>query len=506
MTSGEVSEATQSRMISVVLPAPHDGQVLLAQVQRMHGALHGFAHEFLVICDAPALEMIDALPTRPPAMRVVEQTDHDAGGYAEGFRAAAGDVVVTLNPSGADDVAAIPAMVRRVREEHCAVVACRGHRRSIADWALFVLAGIDPGNVESQFRAYDPAFVDWQRVESVHAETVGIELTVKANLQECPLGEVRATKMGQRTSSLRPVARWVGLALQSPLLVWSLWWAMIAAAMLEVSYHPGGATLGDVANVALLAAAAFAFTIAARRVRHRMRVADGFFSLVLLNPLLYHKAQPFDHTLLSTGLLGLMAGAIIAMNRNNVARYFAVMALALLLTWLSPDFLMLLPALALWIIAAGYLICVKPSPPATRARGFVVMAAGEIGLLIFGIACLLEEARPTPSPDKLFQQIVGLLDFPLIVLGIVVVGLGWRAGPRGTTPPHFAGVLALLLGLLTMLLNNFGAGELSRPGADQTVLLVCMLYVVFSLHGPRRLRWIIPPALLIAAAAYTVFR
>ena len=505
MASGEVSEGAQSRMISVVLAAPHDGQALLAQVQRMHDVLQGMPHEFLVICDAPALELIEALPVRPPAMRVVEQTDHDAGGCAEGFRAASGDVVVTLNSNGSDDVGMIPVMARMVREEQCAVVACRGHQRSLADWSLFVFAGMDAGNVESQFRAYQPAFIDWQRVESVRAETVGIELTVKANFQEYALGEVRAGTMAPRTASLRPCARWIGLALQSPLLVWSVWWVMIAAALLEISYHPGGATRGDIANIALLASAAFAFTIAARRVRHRMRVADAFFSLVLLNPLLYHKALPFDRTLLSTGLLGLMAGAIIAMNRNNVARYFAVMALALLLTWLSPDFLMLLPALALWIIAAGYFMSLAPLAGA-RARGFVVLAVGEIGLFIFGLACILEEARPTPPAEKLFQQIVGLLDFPLIVLGIIAVGLGWRKGPRGTTPPHFAGVLALLVGLLTMLLNNFGAGELSRPGADQTVLLICMLYVVFALHGPRRLQWVIPPALLIAAAAYTVFR
>ncbi len=505
MASGEVSEGAQSRMISVVIAAPHDGQLLLAQVQRMHCVLQGMPHEFLVICDAPALELIEALPVRPPAMRVVEQTDHDAGGCAEGFRAAAGDVVVTLNTDAIDDVAMIPAMVRMVRDEHCAVVACRGHRRSLADWALFVFAGMDAGNVESQFRAYAPAFIDWQRVESLHAETVGIELTVKANLQEYALGEVRAGTMGKRTASLRSGARWVGLALQSPLLVWSVWWVMIAAALLEISYRHGSAMRGDVANIALLASAAFAFTIAARRVRHRMRVADAFFSLVLLNPLLYAKAQPFDRTLLSTGLLGLMAGAIIAMKHNNVARYFAVMALALLLTQLSPDFLMLVPALAIWIIAAGYSMCIAPVAGA-RLRGFAVMAIGEIGLFIFGIACILGEATSTPAPGKLFQQIVGLLDFPLIVLGIVAVGLGWRKGPRATTPPHFAGVLALLVGLLTMLLNNFGAGELSRPGTDQTVLVICMLYVVFALHGPRRLQWVIPPALLIAAAGYTLFR
>ena len=76
----------------------------------------------------------------------------------------------------------------------------------------------------------------------------------------------------------------------------------------------------------------------------------------------------------------------------------------------------------------------------------------------------------------------------------------------GRVPPHFAGMLALLIGLLTMLLNNFQEGALASPGADQTVLVLCLVYVVFALHGPRRLQWIAPPLLLICAGVYTVFK
>ena len=71
-------------------------------------------------------------------------------------------------------------------------------------------------------------------------------------------------------------------------------------------------------------------------------------------------------------------------------------------------------------------------------------------------------------------------------MAIIVLALGWRKGPHATTPPYFYGVLALLFGLLTMLLNNFQAGKLPPPArADQTVLVLCLLYTVFALQRPQ---------------------
>ena len=86
-----------------------------------------------------------------------------------------------------------------------------------------------------------------------------------------------------------------------------------------------------------------------------------------------------------------------------------------------------------------------------------------------------------------------------------MLALGWRKGPHHTTPPYFAGTLALLLGLLTMLLNNFQSGTLPPPGADQTTLVLCLVYAVFALHGPKRLQWLVPPVLLVLAVLSTIF-
>ena len=431
------------------------------------------------------------------------------GMRTEGFRAAAGDVVVTLKSAdGSDDVGMGPAMGADgacVDEEQCAVVALpQASARSLRPIGrLFVLAGMGcAGNVESRFRVRAGVYRLAAASNRSHADDRGHRADgVKGEFagEYAPRGEVRGCRRMWQSHGIAAQAcgGWDSTPQSPAARVGPSGGVMIAAALLEIRLSAGQVALtgGDIANIAHIA------RIRRLRLHDRRpaRVRQPHARRTPSSPSCCSTrccgwttgAPPFDRTLLSTGLLGLMAGAIIAMNRNNVARYFAVMALALVLAWLSPDFLMLLPALALWIIAAGYSMSLAPLAGA-RARGFLVLAVGEIGLFIFGLACILEEARATPSAEMLFQQIVGLLDFPLIVLGIVAVGLGWRKGPRGTTPPHFAGVLALLVGLLTMLLNNFGAGELSRPGADQTVLLICMLYVVFALHGPRQLRWVIP--------------
>jgi intracellular septation protein A len=378
----------------------------------------------------------------------------------------------------------------------------------LIDWALFALAGMNAADATTRFRAYSGTFLDAQTLESEDAASVGLELTVKAYLDERAICEVRSgtANTSTRAESLRPYAHWLRAALQAPATVWATWVVMIVVALADVAVRQRGAALGDFANIALLAAAAFAFIIATRRVRQRMRIADAFFPLVLLNPLFYTRhATPFDRTLLAAGVLGLMTGAIIAMKRDNMLRYIAVMLLALLLTAISDGFIMLLPALVAWLFAAGFLLA-RSRDGGSRVRGIVILGIGQVGLFIFGLACILAQPTQSPAPATLFTRIVSFVDFPLIVLAIIMLALGWRKGPNRSTPPHFAGVLALLVGLLTLLLNNFQSEGLPQPGTDQTVLLICLVYTVFALHGPKRLQWVVPPALLLAAVAYTFFQ
>jgi hypothetical protein len=294
-------------------------------------------------------------------------------------------------------------------------------------------------------------------------------------------------------------------------LVWGTWAVMTLIGAVIVTLRFPGHTEGTYVNITLLAAAAAAMTIGIRRARHITRIADAFFSLVLLNPALYTPhLDPLNGTLMGTALLGLMAGAILAMKRDHFLRYLAVTVLALLLSAVGDTFIMLLPAMVAWMLFAGYQLArVPPSSlsvePPHRTRGFLIMALGEILLVVFGLACVLIEPTRSPSPATLFSHIVSFADFPLLVLAIIMLALGWHKGPHHTTPPYFAGTLALLLGLLTMLLNNFQSGTLPPPGADQTTLVLCLVYAVFALHGPKRLQWLVPPVLLIIAVLSTLF-
>ena len=38
------------------------------------------------------------------------------------------------------------------------------------------------------------------------------------------------------------------------------------------------------------------------------------------------------------------------------------------------------------------------------------------------------------------------------------------------------------------------------------IFILCLVYTVSALHGPRRLQWFVPPILLLGAVAYTFFR
>ena len=212
---------------------------------------------------------------------------------------------------------------------------------------------------------------------------------------------------------------------------------------------------------------------------------------MLLNPLLYTRGPgPYDPVLLIAALLGVMAGVIIAMKRDGLRRHLAVAGLALILSAaLERTFIMVLPAIVAWFAFAGYKLAHRVRR--IRFHGYFVLACAETCMIVFGLACILDEPTTAPAKHDLFTTIVSFTEFPLLVLAIVMLALGWRPKPlcHGggpvRVPPYFAGMLALLVGLLTMNASNFSAGTLTPPGADQTALILCLVYTVFALHGPR---------------------
>jgi hypothetical protein len=520
-------------LVTLVLPVRAFDEAAAA-LARIEAALAGVPHEVIAAYapgDDRLLAAFDAMPDRPRTFRLI--SDGGRGALAAAAEVAGGDVVVPLPADGGDWLGRVAELAAAVRAGGCAVAigpAPRGRgMTAVIDWLLAAVGGMGAWNAATGFRAYAAEFLDGQEVASADVAAVPLELAVKAQLAQAAVAAVgdESPPAARVALPVKPLVPWLRAALLAPAAVYGLWAVMTAAAFATASithWPMRRGELGSVLNVALPSAAVFALTLAVRRVRGRIRLADAFFSLVMLNPLFFARrlgaggdaaGMPFDRTLLAAGLLGLMAGAIVAMKQDRLRRYLAVLVLALGLTALSDTFAMLLPAVGAWLGFVGFQRARAPVPR-DRTRGFVILAAAEVALMVFGLACVLVEPTPLPTSEALFPTIVTFAEFPLLVIAILTLALGWRppAGVSGQAqvprharvPPYFSGMLALLVGLLTMLLNNFEAGRLPPPGADQTVMIMCLVYTVFALHGPRRLQWLMPPLLLAAAAAYSAVR
>ncbi len=57
-----------------------------------------------------------------------------------------------------------------------------------------------------------------------------------------------------------------------------------------------------------------------------------------------------------------------------------------------------------------------------------------------------------------------------------------------------------------MMVSDFQFGVKGPVGTDQTVLIFCLVYTVMALHGPRRLRGVVPPLRVVGAVGYAVLR
>jgi hypothetical protein len=526
--------AAAGGMVTIVLnvTGAADTCAALGEIER---AMAGESHEIIGVYDESddrareGLSAVEAMPNRPATLRLVGRANRAP--LAAAAEVAAGDVVVLAGDDAEMDTVRALAQALRAGGWAIAIAPEPRARGSLAAWDLLlaVVAGMPAWNPLTGDRAYAAAFLERMQPQSVDALALRAELLVKAQQVGAPVGVAGPRAPLRRVHApLGDAHRWVREALWAPLGVWALWAIMAAGAFAAVGAWQARWGVGGLANVALPAAAAFAFTLAVRRARGRTRLADAFFPLVLLNPLFVARAvQPFEPRLMAAGLLGLLAGAIIAMKQDKLRRYLAVVALALLLSAVSDAFMLLLPALAAWLVMVGYGLA--KGKREDRTRGYIILAAAEVALVTFGLACILIEPTPAPHPRTLFATIVGFAEFPLLVLAIVMLAIGWRPArgaeftprreipaplPRGRrarparapAPPYFAGMLAFLIGMLGMLLNNFQSGTLPPPGADQTVLILCLVYTVAALHGPRKLQWLIPPLLLAAAVAYTARR
>jgi glycosyltransferase involved in cell wall biosynthesis len=124
-----------------------------------------------------------------------------------GFRAAAGDVVVTTMADLSDPPEIIPAMAEKIRAGAAVVAGSRYMKGGsqtggpflkrtlsrLAGLSLYWLAGLKTHDATSNFRAYSAAFLRQVKVESTHGFEVAMELTVKAHLAGQRIDEVPST-------------------------------------------------------------------------------------------------------------------------------------------------------------------------------------------------------------------------------------------------------------------------------------------------------------------------
>ncbi len=234
-------------LVSIVIPVYNEAANIAPCLRGLTDALRGLAHEILVCYDAEGdttLPAIAAMEDRPPAVRLVK---NDLGpGVAmalrAGFAAAAGDVVVTTMADLSDPPGAIPAMVRKIREEGAAVVSGSRYMKGgsqtggprlkrflsrLAGLSLHHLAWVNTHDATTNFRAYRREFLQEVPIESRHGFEVALELTVKAHLRGFRVDEVPCSwndrSAGESRFRLRAwlprYLHWYGRAMIGPLFV-----------------------------------------------------------------------------------------------------------------------------------------------------------------------------------------------------------------------------------------------------------------------------------------------
>jgi hypothetical protein len=299
------------RLISVVLPVYREADNIQPCLRGLWGALQGVEHEILVCYDLdedPTLEAIAAMADRPPSVRLVKNDfgRGAANAIRAGFAAARGDAVITTMADLCDPPERIVALAQELRRSGAAVVSGSRYmpggsqqggpllKRLLSRYSSLVLrwlSGIGTHDATNNFRAYSRDFLGAAQIETRRAFDIGLELTVKAHLAGRIVSEVPTSWVDRQAGSsqfrmwawMPQYLRWWLLALREPLLAWTLG----ALAWSWAWFHPHhlpGHPLGPRAGATLVAAAAAAGMLLARRIRGRTRWWDGAHCLFWLGP------------------------------------------------------------------------------------------------------------------------------------------------------------------------------------------------------------------------------
>jgi glycosyltransferase involved in cell wall biosynthesis len=296
------------RLISIVLPVYNEGENIAECLRRLDRALKGVEHEILVCYDFEedtTLPAIRAMSDLSPTVKLTRNTIGRGAPNAirTGFRAAAGDVVVTTMADLSDPPEVIPQMAAAIRAGNAVVSGSRympGGSQSggplikrtmsrVAGRLLHDLAGLGTRDATTNFRAYAAQFLSRIEIESKRGFEIALELTVKAQQLGLGVSEVPSSwtdrSAGQSNFKLWKwlpnYLHWFWVAMRQPL-------ACMALALLL-------STLGFVfasdprqrSVVALLFLTALSMLLTARRLRGRNVWLDLLHPVSWLAPVLF---------------------------------------------------------------------------------------------------------------------------------------------------------------------------------------------------------------------------
>ncbi len=122
--------------VSLVIPVYNERDNLAPLLEEIHSALAGRRYEIVAVDDGStdgSLQELKALKARRPELHIVSFAANagQTAAFAAGFRAARGDVIVTLDADGQNDPADVPALLDALHQSGATAVA--GYRATRVD-------------------------------------------------------------------------------------------------------------------------------------------------------------------------------------------------------------------------------------------------------------------------------------------------------------------------------------------------------------------------------------
>jgi dolichol-phosphate mannosyltransferase len=296
--------STTPRRISVVLPVRDEPENIGPCLERLEQALGGDDYEVLVCYDSDedtTLPAIESARVKPRRLILVRNQLGKGPSFAmrAGLARATGDVIVTTMADLCDPPEVIAKMAEKIREQHADVVSgsrympggsqsggppLKSTLSRMAGVSLYWLSGMGTRDATTNFRAFSRRLLDAVEIESGPAFSLGLELTVKAQLLGFRVDEVPSSWVerhhGESRFRLGPwlpqYLRFYFQATRSPLLVWTSCLSSSAAALLRAT---------PPAEVLTRTAFAAAAIVTARRLRGRTAAIDASLPLIVFAPI-----------------------------------------------------------------------------------------------------------------------------------------------------------------------------------------------------------------------------